>query len=154
MMRRTLLGSIMSTALAVGTQTPAHGSSQKPNDRLRQPPFVRADYARLRRVLVHAPSDDDLSIASAAQDVLGTSWPVLDLEAVAEHKAYVELLAKDGAEILPFEDLLSSAVREAKQRGVWSTWLSAALPRVSANPEAVNASTLLGRDPRYQFLRD
>jgi arginine deiminase len=66
----------------------------------------------------------------------------------------VRCLAESGAEVLLFAELLESAVQEAKRRGMWATWLSAALPRLSAAADAVNAATLLGRDPRYQFLRD
>jgi arginine deiminase len=146
--RRALLRSAGSAALA--SALPAHGSPSEGS----RGPFVRADYARLRRVLVHAPSDEDLSIAAATQEVLGNSWPVLDPEAVAEHKAYVQALREGGAEVLLFEDLLADAVREAKRRLVWETWLSAAFPRLSGDPEAVDASSLLGRDPRYQFLKD
>src|SRR5690349_19722464 len=90
--RRALLSCVGSAALA--STLPAYAAEREGSRR----PYVRADYARLRRVLVHAPSEDDLSIAAATQEVLGTSWPALDPEAMAEHKAYVQLLRESGAE--------------------------------------------------------
>ena len=161
--RRALLVSLAAGALTAAAPQPPpasdaasaadHGPPPQPSPP-RRPPFVRADYAPLRRVLVHTPSTDDLSLALAIHDVFDESWPVLHPEADAEHEAFVRLLCESGVEVLQVQDLLATAVDEAKRRGVWETWLAAALPRLAGDPGAVDASTLLARDPRYQFLKD
>jgi hypothetical protein len=141
--RRAFLASIAAGALAVAL--PGHGALQ---------PFVTADYARLRRVLMHSPTLDDQIVYLTTGEPLHPMWLAMPPDVVAQHEQLVQLVRASGAEVLQVQDLLASAIREAKRQGVWRTWLSGAFPQFGAAADPVTEATLLSRDPRYQFQKD
>lgn len=116
------------------------------------PAFVRDDIGRLREVLIHTSSERDYQVDRLRRGLV----PYLDLdweEASRQQAAFAELLRSSGANTLEIADVLASAIDAAKSQGSWRAWLSAAHPRLSLDPDAVTADTLLGRDPAYQFQR-
>lgn len=116
------------------------------------PAFVRDDVGRLREVLIHTSSERDYQVDRLRRGLV----PYLDLdweEASRQQAAFAELLRSSGANTLEIADVLASAIDAAKSQGSWRAWLSAAHPRLSLDPDAVTADTLLGRDPAYQFQR-
>jgi arginine deiminase len=124
---------------------PGHGALQ---------PFVTADYARLRRVLMHSPTLDDQIVYLTTGEPLDPMWLAMPPDVVAQHEQLVQFVRASGAEVLQVQDLLASAIREAKRQGVWRTWLSGAFPQFGAAADRVTEATLLSRDPRYQFQKD
>lgn len=116
------------------------------------PAFVRDDIGRLREVLIHTSSERDYQVDRLRRGLV----PYLDLdweEASRQQAAFAELLRSSGANTLEIADVLASAIDAAKSQGSWRAWLSAAHPRLSLDPDAVTADTLLGRDPAYRFQR-
>ncbi|TVQ08118.1 MAG: hypothetical protein EA364_15845 [Balneolaceae bacterium] len=118
----------------------------------RRAPFVRDDIGKLGKVLVHSPTVNDYTI-----DRLNTSLiPGVEGERedrVRQHGELLKLLRQNGAEPVELTDALQGAIDEARHRGSWRAWLSAAHPRLSGEPGTVTASTLLGRDSERQFQR-
>lgn len=115
-------------------------------------PLITTDYAPLKRVMVHEPSEHDYVLALGDNALTPEPW-ALPPEAIAQHREFQRLLAASGAEVLKLADLLQTAVDAAKSKGVFATWLRALYPRLGGNPDAVTADTLLGRDPAVQFQR-
>lgn len=115
-------------------------------------PFVHDDIGRLGKVLVHSPTFDDYSI-DRVYDSLIPSLGRDVAAAVGQHAELIRLLRESGAEPFELIDALRGAIEEAKRKGSWRAWLSAAHPRLSGEPETVSAETLLGRDPDRQFRR-
>ena len=71
--------------------------------------------------------------------------------AVNEHAELMRVIRSSGAEILVIPELLQSAIEASRARGSWETWLRATHPKLAADPKAVTAQTLLGRDPLTQY---
>jgi arginine deiminase len=113
-------------------------------------PFVTSDVARLRRLIMCPPGADALALSSYDDDVM--PMPAWDAQAmVAEHAELMRDIRASGAEILTIPELLASAIEAARSRGTWETWLRATHPKLAADPKAVTARTLLGRDPATLF---
>ncbi|MCC5823736.1 MAG: hypothetical protein LAT64_14215 [Phycisphaerales bacterium] len=116
-------------------------------------PFVRDDIGRLGRVLVHSLTEDEYAVDRTSSGLI----PHLDSEPgarVRQHAELLGLLRRAGAEPVELADALAGAVEEARRRGFWRTWLSAAHPRLSGEADTVTAATLLGRDRDRQYLLD
>lgn len=113
-------------------------------------PFVTSDVARLRRVIMCPPDPDMFAPASTADDIL--PMPVSVGQAmVDEHAELMRAIRASGAEVLTIPDLLSSAIAAARAHDAWETWLRGTHPKLAADPKAVSAQTLLGRDPTTQY---
>jgi arginine deiminase len=112
--------------------------------------FVTSDVARLRRLIMCPPGPEALALSSYDDDVMpmaGWDAPAL----LAEHAELMRDIRASGAEILTIPELLASAIEAARSRGIWETWLRATYPKLAADPKAVTAQTLLGRDPATLF---
>ena len=145
MRRRGFLGSVTASALIASMPVFAKALSA---------PYVISDYGRLRRVLMHSPTLEDQAVYLATEEPLNPTWLSLPSDAVEQHEALVRLVQASGAEILQVKAVLASAIREAKRRGLWSTWLYAAFPQFGGAVDTVTAETLLARDPHYKFQKD
>jgi arginine deiminase len=113
-------------------------------------PFVTSDVARLRRVIMCPPGTEPLTPSSLDDDVM----PMADWDnqaVVNEHAELMHVIRSSGAEILVIPELLQSAIEASRSRGNWETWLRATHPKLAADPRAVTAQTLLGRDPLTQY---
>jgi arginine deiminase len=112
--------------------------------------FVTSDIARLRRVIMCPPGAEALALSSYDDDVMPMAgW---DAEAMlSEHAELMRVIRSSGTEILTIPELLNSAIEAARARGTWETWLRATHPKLAADPKAVTAQTLLGRDPGMQY---
>ena len=116
----------------------------------RSAPFVTSDVARLRRVIMCPPGEGYSGPSSQDDDLV----PVADYDAAAvvkEHAAMMRIVRAAGTEILTVPDLLTSAIEQARSRGMWETWLRATHPKLAADVNKVTAQTLLGRDPATQY---
>lgn len=142
--RRMLLSGALALSLAGGAT--ARGAAPA------KAPLITTDYAPLRRVMVHEPSEHDYVVALDDRNLTPEPW-ALPPDAIAQHREFQALLTASGAEVLKLEDLLQTAVDAAKSKGVFATWLRALYPRLGGDPDAVTAATLLGRDPKVQFQR-
>ncbi|TRO96496.1 hypothetical protein FKB34_03390 [Glycocaulis profundi] len=115
-------------------------------------PFVTDDIGALRQVLVHTLTEDEYPVDRLS----GALIPNLNIDRVAsarQHRALIALLNEAGAETVELVEALDGAIEEARSRGSWRAWLSAAHPALSTEPDRVTAATLLGRDPARQFQR-
>src|SRR5580693_471570 len=97
----------------------------------RSAPFVTSDVARLRRVIMCPPGEAYSGPSSQDDDLV----PVADFDAAAvvkEHAAMMRIVRAAGTEILTVPDLLTSAIEQARSRGMWETWLRATHPKLAA----------------------
>ncbi|MGY6531760.1 arginine deiminase family protein [Glycocaulis sp.] len=150
--RRAALGLTGGAALSLVLPQVACARQERSPRNSDGPAFVRNDIGRLREVLIHTSTERDYQIDRLRRGLV----PYLDLDwevASRQQQAFAQLLRDAGANALEIEDVLASAIEVAKSDGSWRAWLSAAHPRLSLDPDAVTADTLLGRDPAYQFQR-
>ncbi len=114
------------------------------------PPFVTSDVARLRRLIMCPPDPDMFAPLSTSDDVLPMPVSVGQAE-VDEHAELMRHIRASGADILTIPDLLDSAIAAARSHGALETWLRGTHPKLAADPHAVTAKMLLGRDPATQY---
>ena len=107
--------------------------------------FVASESGTLRTVLVHPATRADFAGCGLLQGA-NPFWVEAAEELVAEHEAVVRRIESSGDRLLYLEEVLDSAIEEAKRRGVWASWLARAFSKLAGRRD-VNAATLLGREP-------
>jgi len=132
-------GAALAAAGAAGAQTAAAGG-----------PFLKTDIGRLKRVLMHTITPEDHVLDQLGDSVLPSadSDPVA---AAAQHAGFTARMREAGVEVVEVAEALEAAIAETRGSGVFEAWLDAVFPRLGANPAAVTAQRILGRDRSAQF---
>jgi arginine deiminase len=113
---------------------------------------VTTDVGALRRVLVHTPGPEIRKMVNA----LSGNHPMLPSSllldrAMEQHRAFINLLEGDGAEVLQMETVLDEAVAAARDAGVLETWLQGAAPQLVRFASEVTGAILLGAVDRFTW---
>jgi len=115
------------------------------------------DVGRLRRVIVLTPGEEMRRMTLLASgDHPGLADDAMQPGAISQHEKFLLLLQQQGAEVLTFENLLDSAIRVARERGVLPEWLHKQFsrsPELWKHSNEITASDLLGRG-RYFYHYD
>jgi arginine deiminase len=113
---------------------------------------VTTDVGALRRVLVHTPGPEIRKMVNA----LSGNHPMLPSSllldrAMEQHRAFVDLLEADGAEVIQMETVLDEAVAAARDAGVLETWLQGTAPQLVRFASEVTGAVLLGAVDRFTW---
>lgn len=117
--------------------------------------FVSSEVGRLTRVLVHPPGLEMLKsfpMLRGSHSML--TWELLRAEATQQHAEFVKRLEAAGVEVLLMENLLTEAIRQARESDSWNAWLKATVPLLADHSNEVTASTLIGSDDRFTYRKD
>ena len=137
--RRGVLGGFAAGAALAGAPALAQAGPQK---------FVPTDIGTLKRVLVHS-----ITVNDRGGDRLGDGllpFVEADMDVAAEQQAgLIRLLKANGAEVVEVKDALAAAIAATRKSGIFAAWLEASYPLIAADPAAVTADTILGRDPAF-----
>ena len=137
--RRTVLGGI--AAGAAMANAPALAQMAKP-------PFLPSDIGTLKRVLVHSIVENDRGGDRLDMGLLPYEEADMGV-AVAQQAGLIRLLKANGTEVVEVKDALAAAIAATRTSGIFAAWLEASYPLIAADPAAVTAESILGRDPAF-----
>jgi arginine deiminase len=121
------------------------------------PAYVKSDVDPLRRAIVLSPGDEIRRISLLA----GEDYPVFPSDAMqpaasGQHRVFINLLERQGVEVLRLDKLIDSALRAARQKGELLPWLRRTFPRSEAlwkEVDRIDAASLIGRG-QFFYNRD
>jgi arginine deiminase len=131
--RRQFLLSSGSIALVAAAPQASHASSVA---------FVTSETGTLRRVLINPASAAGHPTSIHRLDEF---WQDAAADIAAQHGEMLLQLRASGAEILHLDNVLDSAIAEARRARAWTGWLSANFPELM-DTHGVQAATLLAQD--------
>jgi len=146
---------LVAAALSAGGRGPRAQNESMVRSTVTAP--LVSDVGRLRRVIVLTPGEEMRRMTLLASgDHPGLADDAIQPGAISQHTRFVLVLRQQGAEVLTFDNLLDSAIRVAREKGVLAEWLQ---KQFSRSPELwkhsgeVTAADLLGRG-RYFYHYD
>lgn len=115
------------------------------------------DVGRLRRVIIMTPGEEMRRMTLLASgDHPGLAGDAMQAGAISQHEKFVTLIRQQGVDVLAFDNLLDSAIRAAREKGMLPEWLQKHFPKhpeLWKQSDKITASDLIGRG-RYFYHYD
>jgi len=110
-------------------------------------PAVEADFETLRKVLVMSIDDSVRKSLEFGRSVHPVFNKGLGPGARREHRALIELMEREGVEVMQIRDLLQDAIVSARRKGELDKWLEESYPsqaeQLLAHKDSIDADTIL-----------
>ena len=113
------------------------------------PAAIEADFEVLKKVIVMSIDDSIRKSSEMGRSVHPIFNKGLGPRTIEEHRALVDIMKREGVEVLQVRDLLQDAIENARRKGELGKWVEAAFPsqkeKLMGSLDRIDADAVLQR---------